>query len=163
MVRGSGGRRHDFMTRAGRASPNAGPAARRRGRSWIPSCQARSVEGTLGAARVVSRPISRFEGHLGRAEKPILLPGPDNLTRSPGWIRRQPGNPVNGLSFTDRHREPKSHRASRAHCWRGRPPARGPRCGRVRQWGCQPDRTRRAIERLTDGSLRSTASFSNPA
>jgi hypothetical protein len=33
-----------------------------------------SVEGTLGVARVVSRPFFRFEGHLGVAEKPILLP-----------------------------------------------------------------------------------------
>lgn len=94
----------------------------------------------------------------GVAEKPILLPGPDNLIRSPGWIRRQTGNLVNGLLFADRHRDPKSHRSSRARYGRGRTP----------KWssspvgmpaGPHPPRYRASDRR----SFGSPASFSNSA
>ena len=88
MVRGSGGRRQDFMTRAGRASPSK-PECRAYSSTARPIPGYRvaghgSVEGTLGIARVVSRPFSHFEGHLGAAKKPILLPGPGQLDQIAG-------------------------------------------------------------------------------
>ena len=77
MVRGSGGWRHDFMTRAGRASPNAGPAARRRGRSWIPSCRARlgGRHSRRSARRFTAFFPLRRPPRRGRKANPAPRPG----------------------------------------------------------------------------------------
>jgi hypothetical protein len=93
VVRGSGGRRHDFMTRAGRTSPSQ-PEFRACCSTARPILN-NELPGTalwkaLSAQRASFHAFFPLRRPPRRAEKPILLPGLDNLTRSPGWITRQP-------------------------------------------------------------------------
>ena len=163
MVRGSGGWRHDFMTRAGRASPNAGPAARRRGRSWIPSCRAR-----LGG-RHSRRSARRFTAFFPlrrpprRGRKANPAPRPGRLDQIAGLDQAPAGKSREWLVI---HRS--TSRAEKPSIFEGALLARSTAITRSPMWSSSPvgmpagpDAPRyRASDRRSFGS---PASFSNSA